>query len=112
VYLAITQSFSTVSPRLLTAESSSCSVASSLAPACNGTPAIIWSTYVNTPGLLIQGRSRTHHGAMRLEAHGAPDRLTGAYWTDRHTAGEITLDRHIRRVHTSFAEAAADSSLA
>lgn len=109
IYLAITQSFSTVSLRLLTIESSSVSVASSLAPASNGSPAIVWSTYVNTPGLLIQGRSRTHHGAMRLEAHRAPDRLTGSYWTDRQTAGEIALDRHIKRVHTSFADAAADT---
>lgn len=111
VYLAITQTFSTVAPRLLTAESSSESVAGSLTVARNATPAIVWSTYINTPGVLIQGRSRTHHGALRLEVHGAPDRLTGTYWTDRSTAGEIVLDRRTRSVHTSFTDAAADPSL-
>lgn len=111
VYLAITQSFTTVTPRLMTGESSSESVASSLTPARNTTPAILWSTYVNTPGVLIQSRSRTHHGALRLEVHGAPDRLSGSYWTDRNTTGEIVLDRHTRRVHTSLTEAAADPSL-
>jgi hypothetical protein len=111
VYLAITQSFSTVVPRLLTAESSSESVAGSLTAARNATPAIVWSTYINTPGVLIQDRSRTHHGALRLEVHGAPDRLTGTYWTDRQTAGELVLDRRTRPVHTSFTDAAADPSL-
>jgi hypothetical protein len=108
VFLVITQSFSTVAPRLLTAESSSQSVAAELHPAANGTPPIVWSTYVNTPRVFIQERSRTHHGALRLEVHGSPDRLTGTYWTDRQTTGEIVLDRRTRRVHTSFGDAAAD----
>ena len=48
---------------------------------------------------------------MRLEVHGAPDRLSGAYWTDRFTAGEVVFDRRITRVHTSFVDATTDQRL-
>jgi hypothetical protein len=108
VYLSISQSYSTLALRLMTAESSSESMAISLIPPRNGSPAVIWSAYVNTPGLSIQHRSRIHRGTVRLEVHGAPDRLIGTYWTDRRTAGEIELDRHIPRLHTGFAGADAE----
>lgn len=111
VFLAVTQTYSTVTPRMLTPESSSESVASSLELPKNGTPAVVWTTYVNTPGLLIQGRSRPHHGAMKLEVHGAPRTLKGTYWTDRKTSGEIVFDRHTRHVHTDFTSAAMDAAL-
>jgi len=111
VYLAITQTESALGLRLLTPESASESVASSLSIGSNGGPSVIWTTYVNTPDLPIQERSRPHHGAMQLEVHAMPDGLKGKYWTDRKTTGEILLDRRTRQIHTSFGSAVLDPHL-
>lgn len=111
VFLAVTQTCSTVTPRLFSKESASESLASSLEPSRKGAPAVIWTTYANTPGLLIQGRSRPHHGAMKLEVYNEPPSLKGRYWTDRQTSGEVVFDRHTRRVHTTFESARKDAEL-
>ena len=107
VYLAVRQTYSTVSLRLMTKESISRSLAASLEAPTDDIPTLS-STYQNIPGLLIQDRSRIHHGALMLEVHGSPPRqLKGFYWTDRDTKGEFLFDSRSRKVHTSFDEAAA-----
>lgn len=106
VFLAVRQTYSTIAMRLMSRESSSRSLAAAL-----DTPrddvATASSTYQNVPRLLIQGRSRIHHGALMLEVHGSPPtQLVGSYWTDRDTKGEVHFTARLRKVFTSFDEAA------
>ena len=63
-------------------------------------------TYVNTPKQEHRSRSRPHVGASRLEVAGlTPSCLTGTYWTDRLTAGDMALRRVSRRTdYASLAE--------
>lgn len=109
VFLMIRQTYSTISMRMMTKESTSRSLVASLETPRNDI-ARASSTYQNIPGLLMQGRSRIHHGALMLEVQGNPaERLVGSYWTDRDTKGEVTLGSRSRKLYTSFEEASAAS---
>jgi hypothetical protein len=45
-------------------------------------------------------RSNSHIGATILDLSGRnPDRMTGKYWTDRLTAGDMSLTRVARQRH-------------
>ena len=104
-YFAIRQTYSTISLRMLTRESASVSLVAALEGRGDGVPRIT-STYENQPGVLIQDRSRIHHGALLLEVHGTPaSRLDGWYWTDRDTKGEVVLEQRSRELFSSFEEA-------
>jgi hypothetical protein len=104
-FFAIRQTYSTISLRLMTKESTSRSMLGALDAGSDGVPRVS-STYENVPGVLIQDRSRIHHGALLLDVHGSPAaRLTGWYWTDRDTKGEVSLDARQPKVYTSFDEA-------
>jgi hypothetical protein len=107
IFLAVRQTYTAISLRLMTKESSSRSLVASL-----DTPrddiARLSSTYQNIPRLLIQDRSRIHHGAFMLDVEGVPPTaLTGFYWTDRDTKGEVLLPTRLPKVYTSFDEASA-----
>jgi hypothetical protein len=107
VFLVVRQTYSTIALRLITKESASRSLAASL-EAPTGDVARLSSTYQSIPGLLIQDRSRIHHGALMLEVHGRPAcHLNGFYWTDRDTKGEVSLNSRLPKMHTNFDEAAA-----
>jgi hypothetical protein len=107
VFLVVRQTYSTISQRLMTKESSSRSLVASLEVSRDEVPTLS-SMYQNMPDLLKQGRSRIHHGALMLEVQGNPaNRLKGYYWTDRDTKGEVSLDARSKKVYTSFDEAAA-----
>ena len=107
VFLVVRQTYSTISQRLMTKESSSRSLVASLEVSRDEVPTLS-SMYQNVPDLLKQGRSRIHHGALMLEVQGNPaNRLKGYYWTDRDTKGEVSLDARSKKVYTSFDEAAA-----
>jgi hypothetical protein len=112
VFLTVTQSASALSMNLLTAESRS----RSLTCALDESSPDSWvasSTYINTPQLLVQDRSRIHHGSMVLNLHGSPPHsLDGAYWTDRDTKGQIELSSWSPRKHNDFASAQADPAFA
>jgi hypothetical protein len=104
-YFAIRQTYSTISLRMLSEESRSESLVAALERRVNSIPRLT-STYENTPGVLIQDQSRIHHGALLLEVHGMPaNRLTGWYWTDRDTKGEVVLRQHTHKVFTRFEDA-------
>src|SRR5664280_2005661 len=78
VFFLIRQTYSTVSLRLMTTESTSRSLVASLESPRDDV-ARLSSTYQNIPGLMIQDRSRIHHGALMLEVHGNPaNRLLGS----------------------------------
>jgi hypothetical protein len=104
-FFAIGQTYSTISLRMMTKESTSRSMGAGLDTASDGVPRVT-STYENVPGVLIQDRSRIHHGALLLDVHGSPaNRLTGWYWTDRDTKGEVSLGKRVLKVFTTFDEA-------
>jgi hypothetical protein len=107
IFLAIRETYSTISMRVMTKESSSRSLVASL-EAPRDDVARVSSTYQNVPRLLIQDRSRIHHGALMLDVEGVPPKgLNGFYWTDRDTKGEVRLRARLPKVYTSFDEAAA-----
>jgi len=107
IFLLVRQTYSTVSLRLMTHESTSRSLVASL-ESRRDEIATLSSTYQNIPGLLIQDRSRIHHGALILEVHWTPAKhLSGFYWTDRDTKGEVSLESRSKNVYTNFDEASA-----
>ena len=106
-FVTIHQTYSTISLRMMTRESTSRSTVAGLEMGSDGVPRVT-SVYENFPGVLIQDRSRIHHGALLLDAHGSPvNRLNGWYWTDRGTKGEISLDKRVPKAYTDFSEASA-----
>lgn len=109
VFLVVRQTYSTIDARLISNESTSVSLVSSLDARRDGVTTMQW-TYRNTPGLLLQKRSRIHHGAVMLEVHGTPPkRLSGYYWTDRDTKGELNFGSRSSKVHTDFEGASSDT---
>lgn len=109
VYLVVRQTYSRIRTALLTKESNSTSLVSSLDSQRDTTPTIQW-TYRNIPALLLQSRSRIHHGAVMMDIHGSPTRrLTGFYWTDRDTKGELTFEGRTKSIHSDFDAAHADT---
>jgi hypothetical protein len=112
VFLTVTQTASTLSIGLLTAESKSESLTCTLSPSPPGSWTA-WLTYRNQPQLLLQDRSRMHHGSMELNVHDSPPRLLdGSYWTDRGTKGQVQFSSRSPRRHSDFAGALADPALA
>jgi hypothetical protein len=95
-YLVARQTFSTLSVRLLTAESASELVAAEITKAADGTYRLA-AVYRNEPKLVVRDRSPIHYGAIVLDVQGDPIAgLSGHYWTDRNSRGEIrTMARHV-----------------
>jgi hypothetical protein len=111
--ITIRQSFSSLSFRLFTSESSSYLVAHKLVRQNDGVFQL-FGTYQNTPDIELRGvRSEIHYGALMLEVRGDPPaELTGHYWTDRGTTGSITLSQKIAQVLSSYDEAARQFGIA
>lgn len=105
VYLAVDQTYSDVMASLMTSESKSQSIVATLDDPSRG-QCLLSAIYINTPELLRQDQSRIHRGGLVLEVSGKPaDRLSGSYWTDRGTRGQLTLTGHTPTIHDSFAAA-------
>lgn len=106
-YLVVRQTFSTLSLRMLTSESSSELVAAEISKATDGTYRLA-AVYRNEPKLSVRDRSPIHYGAIVLDVQGDPAKdLVGYYWTDRKTRGELrTLARH-DTIAGSFSQAEA-----
>jgi hypothetical protein len=108
VYLTVRQTYSTVSLRLITAESVSQSLIADLEYSDHSVPTLS-STYHNVPFLAHRHRSQIHYGAMILEIHDLPvSKMTGFYWTDRRTTGELSLDQRQFKIFDSFKVAASN----
>lgn len=105
-YLVVRQTYSTISARMLTAESASELVAAEISKASDGTYCFA-AVYRNEPKLSVRDRSPIHFGAFVLGVQGDPAKdLVGHYWTDRDSRGELTtLARHAT-IAASFREAA------
>jgi hypothetical protein len=104
-YLVVRQTFSSLSIRMLTAESASELVAAEINKASDGTYRVA-AVYRNEPKLSVRDRSPIHYGAIVLDVQGDPaTELVGYYWTDRNSRGELrTLARH-ESIAGSFKEA-------
>lgn len=103
-YLAVRQTFSTLSLRMLTSESLSELVAAEISKASDGTYRLA-AVYRNEPKLAVRDRSPIHFGAIVLDVQGDPVKdLAGHYWTDRGTRGQLrSLARHAA-IASSFEE--------
>ena len=93
-YMAVRQSLTTLSMRLMTAESSSWLIAHEIVEEKDGV-FLVTGVYTNTPKLELRGdRSEIHFGALQLQVLGNPPAsLEGHYWTDRNSRG---IDAFIR----------------
>lgn len=54
------------------------------------------ATYRNVPRMKVRERSEIHFGTVKLRLDG--DRMTGSYWTDRPTKGEVEA---VKRAETT-----------
>ena len=109
-YLAVRQTFWTIDARLMTAESKSYQLSAQLVPP---TPEVedeylLVAVYRNEPKLSVRDRSEIHFGALILRIPAdSPKALTGQYWTDRLTCGELSGFSRDKRQFSSFADAEA-----
>lgn len=104
-FMVIRQTFSTISLRLLTAESHSETLSARVVRSDDGTFTVA-AVYRNTPRLSVRERSPLHHGAILLTVHGdRPESLSGQYWTDRNSQGEIALSGRTKTLAHSFEQA-------
>lgn len=104
--LVIRQSYSGIVVSLFTAESRSATLTASLDEDASGSFGIS-GLYRAEPRISVQHRSRTHHGALRLTVAGGDTRLSGGYWTDRESQGELEFQRVATRRAADFDEATA-----
>lgn len=91
----IEQTFWTLTITMRTGESESVSRAENIA-ADGGSRSrkVLTYTYTNTPQLAVRHRSNIHVGAAMLTLDGPePQAMTGIYWTDRLSVGDLILAR-------------------
>ena len=92
-YAIIEQRFWSISVTQLTSESASYSRASTFIRRPESERTTLSFTYDNTPRRAHTSHSARHSGACELSVpKGAPGFVTGSYFTDRFTAGDITLE--------------------
>jgi hypothetical protein len=105
VYLVVRQTLSTISIRLLTAESSSVLLGGTVTREVDGVERVM-GIYLNTPDILRRNGSPIHHGGMMLQVQSHPPaRLEGEYWTDRGTKGSLCFTARSDKLLQSFGEA-------
>jgi hypothetical protein len=101
-YMVVRQTLSTLSMRLLTAESSSELVGTEIICSEDGLYCVC-GVYRNEPRFGVRQRSSMHYGAVWLKVSDKPvSQLAGHYWTDRKTAGEIQLSDQRRKKLQTF----------
>lgn len=105
-YIAVRQTLTGLSLRLMTSESRSCLVAHSIELEDDGIYRIA-AIYRNEPRLELQGdRSEIHYGSLLLEVFGAPpESMEGHYWTDRSTRGSLRVGHRRMEVKDTFESA-------
>ena len=108
-FLAVRQTLTTLSLRLMTPESRSKLIAHSIELEKDGIYRIA-GIYRNEPRVELQGdRSEIHHGSLLLEVHGTPpSSMEGHYWTDRGTRGTMNVSDRRKQLFDSYEEAARD----
>jgi hypothetical protein len=106
VYLAVSQTLTTVSVRLLSADSTSVSIAGGVAKTESGFPVIAYN-FRNRPRVALRHNgSEMHYGGALVEIIGDPAAgLDGEYWTERATKGEFKPRAHSPVIAQTFEEA-------
>lgn len=103
-YMAVRQTYSLLSMRLMTKESNSELVAGRIIQANDGVFRIL-GVYTNNPKVEHRHRSEIHFGGLLLDVQGEPAKvLEGHYWTDRNTRGSMVLENRVDEVLGSHAE--------
>jgi hypothetical protein len=105
-YMVIRQTYSNLSMRLMTPESSSALLSADITKAEDGLFTVS-GVYRNEPRIAVRDRSVMHHGAILLQVIGNPaSALKGTYWTDRKSAGDIELTGRRSKTFDDYASAA------
>ena len=108
-YLGVAQSLSHLQMHLMTKESESWFIAERISPSPSGIGYQLVGVYRNRPQTHLRGdRSEMHFGGLFLDTHGPsnrPESLTGEYWTDRKTKGQMTLGTRVPKLLTRFEDA-------
>jgi len=106
-YMVIRQTFSTLSLRLLTEESSSELVGTEIVCTVDGLYCLS-GVYRNEPRFEVRERSAIHYGAVWLRIIDEPlKKVIGHFWTDRETAGEMELSHRQKKSFQTFQSAQA-----
>lgn len=109
-YMVVRQTFSTLSMRLLTSESSSWLIAHNIVRSNDGLYQVA-GVYMNKPQLNQRSensekRSEIHYGAILLDVQGRPaTSMQGHYWTDRPTRGTMHFRTKRDTIFETFEEA-------
>jgi len=106
-YMAVRQTYSSLSMRLMTEESTSSLVAEGVSLMPDGTFKV-FAVYRNESRIAVRDRSPIHYGAFALDVQGTPvGRMEGAYWTDRNTRGDMVLSDRRTQMFDSYSDAEA-----
>lgn len=103
-YLVIRQTYFSINIVFLTPESSSTALAASIIE--EREVKHLFYVYQNTPQFRVRHQSALHFGGVCLKIHehveqDCIERLSGHYFSDRSTAGEISFEQHISSQHAS-----------
>jgi hypothetical protein len=102
-YVIIQQTFWSIGVRQYTSESRSDSRATMWSETTGGSDRTLTYTYANRPRLELENRSRPHLGTAAVDVVGLrPSTITGDYFTDRYTKGDMTL--HLVDRTTGYAD--------
>lgn len=103
-YLIVKQTYWDLAVRQYTLESTSDLRAHFWARGSTGSPDVLVFTYENIPKQEVQHRSGRHYGTCQLDpTTRIPREITGVYFTDRYTKGDMALRLHDRSTgHASF----------
>jgi hypothetical protein len=103
-YMIVRQTYWGLAIRQYSAESTSDLRTHFWAPGAEGGPQDLVFTYENIPHQTVQHRSSRHFGTCELDpTTRLPTEMTGYYFTDRYTKGDIVLRLHDRSTgHASF----------
>lgn len=105
-YLVVRQTFGSIDVLMFTNESRSHSTLGSV-EAKDGLPGLDYM-YFNRPDNKVEIRSRRHSGSTALDVVGRPvTRMTGHYWTDRDTRGELEFVERVRKSADDYESAEA-----
>lgn len=110
-FLVVRQTFSSLSIRLLTAESASEALAAEVVAASDATSKVVW-VYRNEPRSAARSHSEIHFGGacVNVVNSGSPSSLEGHYWTDRsgaQTTGELWFAERVSARAESYSDAQA-----
>lgn len=104
-FMVVRQTFSALSLRLLTKESSSELVGTEIVCSADGLYCVS-GVYRNEPRFQVRERSPIHYGAVWLRIIDEPlKKVIGHYWTDRQTAGETELSHREKKKFQTFESA-------